>query len=249
MITTKNLHWKVNKELAKKYSIPLDRQLYCDTPLLNALGNVKGRTIIDIGCGNGGLTRAIADKGALVTGVDTSEKMLKQAKQLNQDLSNLHFQVGAAEQLPFNDSEFDNAVCSMTVNTFSNRDMVEGMFKEASRVTKSNAKVIISLPHPFTLDQRTKFRWTEWALGQTQQNLKPGDAVKRKIMGRNGEMISVVNYYWPPDFLSVIANKNNLPLKETLESLASEEELHKYPELDPALKETPFFLVMSFSKK
>jgi len=98
------------------------------------------------------------------------------------------------------DGEFDDVVCSMTVNTFPNKDMVNGMFKEASRVIKSKGKVVISLPHPLTLDQKTKFRWTEWKEGQTQQNLKPGETVKRKIMGKNGEMITVINYYWPPDF-------------------------------------------------
>ena len=40
---------------------------------LELLGNIKGKKVIDLGCGDGALSGLLAKKGAEVTGVDTNE--------------------------------------------------------------------------------------------------------------------------------------------------------------------------------
>jgi predicted TPR repeat methyltransferase len=42
---------------------------------------VAGRRILDAGCGSGPLSAALRDRGAIVTGIDSSAKMLELARQ------------------------------------------------------------------------------------------------------------------------------------------------------------------------
>ena len=51
------------------------------TDLLSALKPAKGEKILDIGCGTGQLTAAIAEAGSTVTGIDNDEAMVSRARQ------------------------------------------------------------------------------------------------------------------------------------------------------------------------
>lgn len=64
----------IHKELAvKKYSE--------EFTFLNFIGNVKGKTVLDLACGEGRFTREIKKRGALhVVGVDISEAMIGLAR-------------------------------------------------------------------------------------------------------------------------------------------------------------------------
>lgn len=78
--------------------------------LLDLLDPQPGERILDLGCGTGHLTRAIADHGAEAVGVDLSAEMIEQARRHYPDLS---FAVADATHLttdvPF-DAVFSNAV-------------------------------------------------------------------------------------------------------------------------------------------
>lgn len=78
--------------------------------LLDLLAPQPGERILDLGCGTGHLTRAIADRGAHVVGIDSDPAMVAQARANFPDLT---FAVGDATRLatdrPF-DAVFSNAV-------------------------------------------------------------------------------------------------------------------------------------------
>jgi trans-aconitate methyltransferase len=69
--------------------------------LVDLLAPRAGERILDLGCGDGVLTSAIADRGAVVVGVDASPEMLSAAAARGLDVRR-----GEAERLPF-DHEFD----------------------------------------------------------------------------------------------------------------------------------------------
>jgi trans-aconitate methyltransferase len=71
------------------------------TPVIELLNPQKGEHILDLGCGDGRLTKALQDLGCIVTGVDYSEDFVKTAK-----ANGLNAKVMDAHHLTF-DNEFD----------------------------------------------------------------------------------------------------------------------------------------------
>ncbi|MEP7156112.1 MAG: bifunctional 2-polyprenyl-6-hydroxyphenol methylase/3-demethylubiquinol 3-O-methyltransferase UbiG [Betaproteobacteria bacterium] len=67
--------WDPNSEFKPLHDINPLRLNYIDR-----LVNLAGKHVIDIGCGGGILAESMAAKGAIVTGIDLSEKPLKVAK-------------------------------------------------------------------------------------------------------------------------------------------------------------------------
>src|SRR5688572_3182014 len=67
--------------------------------------------ILDVGCGNGIITRAIGAKGYNITGIDSSEKTIEAANAAN-TLSNVKFTVFSAEDLARDDRKYSAIICS-----------------------------------------------------------------------------------------------------------------------------------------
>ncbi|MFO1088130.1 MAG: methyltransferase domain-containing protein [Hyphomicrobiales bacterium] len=64
----------------------LDRMLASVTAVLvDAAGDVRGKSVLDIGCGTGQLSALLAAQGASVTGIDISAPMLAVAKERSGD--------------------------------------------------------------------------------------------------------------------------------------------------------------------
>ena len=55
----------------------LARDFVVNPALFKVLGDIKGKKILDLGCGVGILSRAMADNGADVLGVDISKESIK----------------------------------------------------------------------------------------------------------------------------------------------------------------------------
>jgi arsenite methyltransferase len=75
------------------------------------LGLSRGDTVLDLGCGPGGITRRLADavgEEGLVVGVDISDEMLARAP----SAENIAYYRGDAMRLPFRDGRFDAVCCS-----------------------------------------------------------------------------------------------------------------------------------------
>jgi trans-aconitate methyltransferase len=86
--------------------------------LVEALNPRPGERILDLGCGDGFLTRRIADSGATVIGVDSSAQMVAAAKEHGADA-----RCFSAESLPF-DQEFDAVFSNAALHWMSDQDAV-----------------------------------------------------------------------------------------------------------------------------
>jgi 2-polyprenyl-6-hydroxyphenyl methylase / 3-demethylubiquinone-9 3-methyltransferase len=80
---------------------------------INMLAPLAGKKVVDIGCGGGILTEAMANKGATALGVDLAEKSLKVAKlHALQSKANVTYETIAAEDLAKREPlSFDVVTC------------------------------------------------------------------------------------------------------------------------------------------
>ena len=89
---------------------------YYERPAMLALaGDVAGRRILDVGCGSGPLFAALRDRGAIVTGFDSSAGMLELARRRLGDDADLQV-ADLGRPLPFPDSAFDDVVASLVLH-------------------------------------------------------------------------------------------------------------------------------------
>ncbi len=109
---------------------------YLAQTLYNLLQPTPYGIYLDIGCGTGNYTIALAEKGVMLHGVDPSAVMLNEAKAKS---NAVQWHLGNAEQIPFDNNFFDGAVATLTLHHW---DSLEKGFKEIYRVMKPNAKMV-----------------------------------------------------------------------------------------------------------
>lgn len=108
------------------------------------LGSLKGKVVLDAGCGNGYWSRRLAKEAKEVIGVDFTEELIEIAK-TKPSSDNLKFQVGDLKDLKFPANEFDTVLCNMVLMDVNDLDKVIG---ELARVLKIGGRLVISIIHP-----------------------------------------------------------------------------------------------------
>lgn len=115
--------------------------------MFKILGNIKNKKILEIGCGNGNFARSLAKKGAKVTALDLSKKLIAFAieKERSKPLGIKYFVRDAANLRGLKSKSFDIVVANMCL-----MDIVDaaGVTKEVSRVLKKNGRFVFSITHP-----------------------------------------------------------------------------------------------------
>jgi len=114
---------------------------------LKLFGNVRGKKLLDLGCGGGQVSVFFAKRGAVVTGVDFSEKQIDFAKKLAKEegveISFIHAVIENLSML--GDSSYDFVNSSHTIHYIEN---LQRLFEEVFRVLSSGGKFVFSVSHP-----------------------------------------------------------------------------------------------------
>ncbi|WP_434088839.1 class I SAM-dependent methyltransferase [Amycolatopsis japonica] len=117
---------------------------YTRPAILDLAGDVTGRRILDAGCGAGPLFEALRDRGANVTGFDSSAKMLELArKRLGDDAALRVADIG--EQLPYPDGAFDDVIAALVLHYLEDWT---APLAEIRRVLKPGGRLIMAVNHP-----------------------------------------------------------------------------------------------------
>jgi SAM-dependent methyltransferase len=115
--------------------------------ILDLAGDVAGRRILDAGCGDGPLMAALRDRGAIVTGFDTSAGMVELARRrLGSDADLRVAELGSP--LPFPDDTFDDVTASLVLHYLQDWGPA---LAELRRVLKPGGRLIASVDHPFAI--------------------------------------------------------------------------------------------------
>jgi ubiquinone/menaquinone biosynthesis C-methylase UbiE len=121
------------------------------------LGDVRGKAILDAGCGEGVYARYLGDAGAAVVGIDGSAKMIAFAKER---APRLEFRVAdLMEPLDFPDRSFDAVVCAGVLMSLPQLDT---FLSESRRVLKPQGVLLIAVHHPAFSNPTMTFRQSFW---------------------------------------------------------------------------------------
>ena len=119
--------------------------------ILDLAGDVTGRRVLDVGCGDGALAFELATRGATVTGIDASAAMVEAAKaRAKRHNANIAFQVATAENLPFSAEQFD-LVTAITILCFV--EDATPVFREIARILRPGGRLVIG----------ELGKWSAWA--------------------------------------------------------------------------------------
>src|ERR1700733_14175425 len=108
--------------------------------------DVRGRDVLDVGCGEGWLVRRLVDAGAAsVTGIDPLAGALEHARAEGPPELVDAFLDGSAEELPFADRSFDIVVFFNSLHHVP-REGLEAAIAEALRVLRPRGLIYVQEP-------------------------------------------------------------------------------------------------------
>ena len=114
---------------------------------LDLLGPVSGLRVLDIACGHGRITRTLARRGAYVTGLDLSGKLLSKAREIEErdplGIRYVHADVAAPPALP--SAPFDRVTCFFGL---SDIDDLDGAISAVAVVLRPGGKFVFAILHP-----------------------------------------------------------------------------------------------------
>ncbi|NET42961.1 class I SAM-dependent methyltransferase [Okeania sp. SIO2B3] len=136
--------------LAQAYADRIDTKphnAYLEQPAtFSLLNNIKGKKVLDAGCGPGACTEKLVNKGAEVVGIDISEKMLELAKVRVGSRATI-IKADLSKPLPFLESNSFDIVFSSLVVAYIKH--LEPLFQQFYRILKTSGILVFSTQHPF----------------------------------------------------------------------------------------------------
>ncbi len=153
---------QIKKDYVELASAEPSKQFVQYPEVLRLLGEIKGKKILDVGCGPGLLTRQIALKGAIVTAYDNSAEQIELASQeerehplgiryLVADANSIESELGSDTS-----SYFDDAISTLVLHYAEDTTHLERFFNSTFNVLKEGGRFIVMVCNPdYTrLDQR-----------------------------------------------------------------------------------------------
>ncbi|MFA5246805.1 MAG: class I SAM-dependent methyltransferase [Candidatus Micrarchaeia archaeon] len=194
------------------------------------LGNVAGKVVFDLACGNGYYTRKLARAGARkVHGIDISKQMIEEAKKQDADLPNISYNVGDVAKFDFNKlkEQADVITAIFLLNYADSKDTLAELIENPARKLKSGGKFVAMLPHPELPIFDYPLQKTQEINGKPEEELKPGDVLRTHMTYGTDKTQTSFNFHWWPkeDYEHALrkAGFTNIiwhPVKPTKEAIA-----------------------------
>ena len=127
--------------------------------VLKELGELRGKKLLDIACGEGAFSRLAANTALSVTGFDIAPSLTLRAKQAA--TKNSVYFVADAENFAsaLKNEKFDAVVCILAIQNIKN---FEKVFANASTALKPGATFVIAMNHPvFRIPRQSAWGWEE----------------------------------------------------------------------------------------
>ena len=198
---------------------------------LRLLESVNGKSILDLGCGEGEYARILSKKGAVVTAIDGSEKLIKiaQEKAGQEGLSIPHLVRNANALNGIKTQSFDIVLASMSLMDVEDYG---GALVESRRVLRKGGKLLMSILHPCFTKRATNnyFDKTPW------EEFVAKD-FKQKVLFRHMPLQDFINPLLELGF----------KMQRFYEPMPTQAQMQASPRI-PRLAKVPMFLFMEWTK-
>lgn len=157
--------------------------------LFALMPEVKGLRLLEVGCGTGNISLALAHRGALVVGLDASGPMLARAQdKAGQEGLGITWIKGLASSLPFEDESFDGVLCILALDFMADREMA---LKEMVRVLRPGGFVAVAMLNRFSLWtlKRVVRAWFKPSLWRQVRFITPGEL--RRLLSGHPELANI----------------------------------------------------------
>jgi len=194
------------------------------------IGNVKGKTVLDLACGEGYNTRLLARKGAKVTGIDHSQKLIGLARmeERKEPLGIRYLRMSASRLTGVSDASFDLVTCFMALHDIEN---YEDAVAEVARVLKHGGRFVFSIMHPCFEDMvvnGVRINAAERYFNKTQH-------VIEWKMERLTKPFKTVSFHRSLTDYSLVLAKSGLLISRLVEPRPTKEAMRKHPNLREVL--------------
>jgi ubiquinone/menaquinone biosynthesis C-methylase UbiE len=108
--------------------------------MIDRFVDLQEKKVLEIGCGEGRMSKLLAQKSGRFIGIDPDEKSIEKAKS---EIPNIDFRVGNGEALEFEDASFPVIFFTLSLHHHENSHLA---LKEAQRVLSKEGRLIILEP-------------------------------------------------------------------------------------------------------
>lgn len=112
------------------------------------LGHLEGKRVLELGCGSGAASIALARRGAKVIAVDNSADRLHQAR-LAADRAEVKLELHQSDLAELAFVRADSFDAAISIYALAGVLDLGRVFRQVHRVLKPEAPLLLSLPHPF----------------------------------------------------------------------------------------------------
>lgn len=203
------------------------------------LGDVRGKRVLDIGCGYGTTASALAAAGAAsVLGIDPSEKMVAKAVAEN-TFANVAYRVLAAEDMHALTDTFDVVVSCLALHYMENLDAI---FTNIRKVLPDGGTLVFSMEHPIYTACRERQDWICGSDGHARAYILDHYAAEgeRNVVWL-GKAVRKYHHTLSTVFNALLAN--GFLLEQVVEPAPTEEMLARVPRTFRELHRPAYLLV------
>ncbi|MFA6476460.1 MAG: class I SAM-dependent methyltransferase [Candidatus Paceibacterota bacterium] len=165
---------------------------------LEEVGDIKGKKILDLACGAGMSSRALAKLGAEVVGVDISELMIIEARkeEKTQPLG-VRYLVGDVSNLVlYSEEPFDMVAAAFLLHYADSREVLDRMVQNIAMNLRARGEFVslnINPAHPIIAHEPHVSHSSAWL----DEPCKDGSRLEAILWTKEGEEICrLVNFYW-----------------------------------------------------
>lgn len=215
-------------EQVQNASKPNFGKIFVTAPnLLHMLGAIEGKSVLELGCGNGYWLRMLARVGAKTTGIDLAENQIEAARQWDDPLTeSIDYRVGDVSKQLDLQGKFAVTFFEHVLLEITEKSDLESAIQNAANTLMPGGILVISDIHPFAPSSRPDNLRISAGFNYFD-SAAPFEIQSNRV---DGEIIYYKDVHWTLSDITNAITKAGLKMVEITEPLPTREDVEKYPD-------------------